>query len=219
MSHPHRELDGGLTHHVTAHALPKAVAYADPADRHHFRQILFELAAKVPLDIHAYALMGTHVHLLATVREAGLLARAMNLMLSRYTLDRNRAIGRQGPLWLDRYANVVVCEEEHVINSYLYIDANPWRAGLVDHPRDSDWTSYRALTEAGRDRLLTPHPVFLGLGADETRRQAVYARLMDHYLRVAERLVSRGRKPPGPDPLSGLRLVQYSSRDVDGGVL
>ncbi len=54
-----------------------------------------------------------------------------------------------------------------------YIELNPVRAALVDDPAHYRWTSYRANGLGQADARLTPHAVYLALGAtDATRRRA-----------------------------------------------
>jgi putative transposase len=54
------------------------------------------------------------------------------------------------------------------------IELNPVRAGLVTDPCDYRWSSYRATGLGQHDPLLTPHPWYLALGADDAKRRAAY---------------------------------------------
>lgn len=71
----------------------------------------------------------------------------------------------------------MVDSEAYVIACYRYIEMNPVRAGLVAHPRDYPWSSFRANAEGTRDPMLTPHPEYLALGATPEERWANYASL------------------------------------------
>jgi putative transposase len=100
--------------------------------------------------------------------------------------------------------------DDHAINTHLYIDANPWRARVVEHPRESDWTSYLALAEGLGSAFLTPHPVIAQLGKDSSERQAVYRRIMERYIKESPRFKMNGNGRQAADPLAGLRLSQYT---------
>jgi len=71
--------------------------------------------------------------------------------------------------------------EDHVISSadYLlacmrYIELNPVRACMVEDPAHYPWSSYRANGLGQADSRLTPHDLYLALGADAQERQAAY---------------------------------------------
>ena len=43
-----------------------------------------------------------------------------------------------------RFKSCLTKEDSYVISCYRYIELNPVRAGMVAHPADYRWTSYRA---------------------------------------------------------------------------
>ena len=53
----------------------------------------------------------------------------------------NRRHNRRGYFWGDRFKSVIVEKGETLINCLAYIDLNPLRAGLVDHPEEYRWNS------------------------------------------------------------------------------
>jgi putative transposase len=57
---------------------------------------------------------------------------------------------------------------------YRYIEANPLRARMVAEADDHAWSSYGANALGRRDVLLTPHDVYLSLGATPEDRQVAY---------------------------------------------
>jgi putative transposase len=59
---------------------------------------------------------------------------------------------------------------------------NPVRAGMVTHPGQYPWSSYRANAHGTVDALLTPHPLFLSLGEDAISRRSAYRGLFDQPL-------------------------------------
>jgi putative transposase len=153
-------------------------------------------------------MMDSHIHMLVTARKAGAVACFLRRVLSSHALALNRVMERRGPLWEDRYRSVLVTDEEHALHASLYIDANPWRARVVDHPADSGWTSYRGLIRGQQDAFLVPHPVLmeLGEGSDWRRR---YGQIMNEYLRRASRTSMPRTWDPNTDPLAGLRLCTW----------
>jgi len=58
-----------------------------------------------------------------------------------------------------------------------YIELNPVRAGMVGHPAEYRWSSYRHNALQGGDALIQAHGLYLGLGDDDLERRRNYAAL------------------------------------------
>jgi len=86
----------------------------------------------------------------------------------------DRAYERTGTLWQGRFRSCVVQSENYLLNCHRYIELNPVRAGLVGHPREYCWSSYRANAEGDALPVLTPHPEYLRLGSAPFERQGAY---------------------------------------------
>ena len=56
----------------------------------------------------------------------------------------NRQHGRRGTLWEERFRSVLLEDGEAVRFCAAYIDLNPVRAGLCEHPEEYRWCSYAA---------------------------------------------------------------------------
>ena len=208
MSHSLRPLEPHLTLHVTAHATGRRLCFPDDGARVMFKCHLLKLSRSLPVEIHAFALMDNHVHLLLTARKHGATAELMRSALAVHAVAMNRLGGHPGQLWRDRHHTVVVDSVSHALHACLYIDANPWRARLVEHPMESDWTSYRELAAGMDAAFLTPHPVLLDLGQGDDWRLR-YQEIMDEYLRRGARVCCPGRRISQTDPLAGLRLASW----------
>jgi REP-associated tyrosine transposase len=53
-----------------------------------------------------------------------------------------------------------------------YIELNPVRADMVDHPSEYPWSSYHHNAQGQPDALLTPHLEYKRLGKTDEARQA-----------------------------------------------
>ncbi len=124
--------------------------------------------------VHAFVLMTNHVHLLLTPETDDGLSRLMQLIGQRYVRAINRAHLRTGTLWEGRFRSTVATNEAYILACYRYIELNPVRAGMVDHPRAHAWSSYRANAEGVPLSLVTPHERYLALGPDDQARRAAY---------------------------------------------
>jgi putative transposase len=132
--------------------------------------------------VHAYCLMTNHVHLLLTPHESKACADLMKSLNQYYVQHVNRVYGRTGNLWEGRYRSGAAASERYVLVCYRYIELNPVRAGIVSHPGEYLWSSYRCNAERRPDSMLVPHASYLALGSDQTHRKDVYRTLVDDAL-------------------------------------
>jgi putative transposase len=101
----------------------------------------------------------------------------MKALGQRYVQYVNRTYRRSGSLWEGRFRSSLTQEERYLLACQRYIELNPVRAGMVEHPGEYRWSSYRANAQGEENPLLTPHETFLALGGDAESRQAVYREL------------------------------------------
>lgn len=120
--------------------------------------------------IHACVLMTNHVHLLITPESTGSAGDLMKRLGQRYVQYINRTYRRSGTLWEGRFRSCMTGEESYVLGCDRYVELNPVRAGIVEHPSEYRWSSYRANTQHEANVLIEPHETYQALGADlETR--------------------------------------------------
>jgi REP element-mobilizing transposase RayT len=70
------------------------------------------------------------------------LSEFMKGFMQRYTQWHNRTHKRRGHLWEDRFKSVIVEDGVAAKTMAAYIDLNPVRAGIVEHPEEYRWSSY-----------------------------------------------------------------------------
>jgi putative transposase len=98
----------------------------------------------------------------------------------------NRLHQRSGKVAEERFKTLRVEDDRSLQRVMFYSDSNPVRAGLVKHPRDYPWSSYRyyALGErSSYTELLSQPEWYRALGRTAKLRQRAYRRLADAYLR------------------------------------
>lgn len=133
-------------------------------------------------QIHAYALMTNHVHLLVTSNQSQGVGDMMKMLGQRYVQYVNRAYRRSGTLWEGRFRSCPIQEDTYLLSCMRYIELNPVRAGMVAHPGDYPWSSYRGNAQGEANELLTPHPLYLSLGHTDDARHTAYRELFRHEL-------------------------------------
>jgi putative transposase len=132
--------------------------------------------------IHAYVLMSNHVHILASPATEHAAGSMMKAVGERYVQYVNRHYARAGTLWQGRFRSCLVQDETYLLVCHRYIELNPVRAGMVEHPSLYPWSSHRCNADGHVDPLITPHPVFSQLGSDDFSRALSYRALFTEAL-------------------------------------
>lgn len=60
-----------------------------------------------------------------------------------------------------------------------YIELNPVRAGMVEHPSEYQWSNYRRNALGKEDAMVTFDKLYQGLGRNSKGREKVYRSLFD----------------------------------------
>lgn len=164
----------GVPLHVTQRGVNRGAIFVDDADREHYVQLMAEVADAGAVAIHAYALMGNHVHLLMSAGEAGAISTALRRLGQCYVQGFNRRHRRTGPLWEGRFKSCLVDSDSYVLAVYRYIELNPVRAAMVDVPQCYRWSSVHGNLASIVDTVLTPHSCFVALGTGAADRADAY---------------------------------------------
>ena len=106
----------------------------------------------------------------------------MKALGQRYVQYFNRVYRRSGTLWEGRFRSCLTQAETYLLACMRYIELNPVRAGMVAHPGDYRWSSYRVNAQGNGSTLIRAHGVYLALGGDAASRQEVYRELFRHEL-------------------------------------
>ena len=86
------------------------------------------------VQLHAYALMPDHVHLLFSTANEQTASKVMQQVGRRYVRYYNDRHERAGTLWEGRYRSTVIEPAQFLIPCYRYIELNACRAGLASDP-------------------------------------------------------------------------------------
>jgi putative transposase len=160
--------------HVTQRGINKGAIYIDADDRYYFRRLLRCAFSEHGIGLHAFVLMDNHFHLLLTPAAVGTLSRAMHWVGQSYVQAFNARHKRCGALWQGRFKSCLVQSERYLLTVMRYIELNPVRAAMVHAPEDYRWSSVHTHLARARDPLISPHPLYLAMGRDETERARAY---------------------------------------------
>lgn len=196
MPRPRRLVVPGQPLHVIQRGNNRAVTFNATLDYRIFKLLLRQESRRADCAIHAYVFMRNHVHLLLTPDDARGPARMMQAIGTRYVRYFNRRYARTGTLWEGRFRSTLVDSQRYLFACSRYIELNPVRAQIVDRPGLYAWSSFRHNATGEPDAILTPHPLYLALGARGAERRSAYRTMF------AEEL--------GPDALEAIRKATNS---------
>jgi putative transposase len=163
-----------LSVHVYPRGINRCAIARDDGDHEHVLSAIIRASRRYGVEINAFALMTTHYHLIATPTAEHSLARAMKAIGVSHTRYFNRKYGRIGTIWNERYGATLLDDQRYWYNCLRYVDLNPFRAGVVAAPEDWRWSSYRFHAFGETCGWLTPHPLYIQLGATAKARQEAY---------------------------------------------
>ncbi|SCC95758.1 conserved hypothetical protein [Thiomonas sp. X19] len=203
--------------HVPLHLIQRgnnrqACFFADE-DYRAYLDWLLDAAHKTDCRIHADVLMTNHVHLLLSSDHAAAPGLLMKTLGQRYVQYVNRTYRRTGTLWEGRFRSSLVQQDGYFLACQRYIELNPVRARMVEHPGDYRWSSYRSNAQGEEDALIQAHAVYTALGANTAERQAAYRDLFQFEL--APGLVDEIRAAlHGSHALGDVRFAQELQRTL-----
>jgi putative transposase len=172
----------GIALHVIQRGVNRAACFHGDSDYLVYLSHLRQLSAKHGCALHAYCLMTNHVHLLVTPGRTDSCTAMMRDLGQRYVPYFNERHGRTGTLWEGRFRSCIVESARYVLACYRYIELNPVRARMVDHPQTYPWSSHAVNSGSHADPSLMPHSEFIALAVEGEAQGVAYRRLFEEAL-------------------------------------
>ena len=85
-----------------------------------------------------------------------------------------------------RYKATLIDSDQYLLTCMRYIELNPVRANMVDHPGNYPWSSYRANAAGDENQLLTKHVIYNCLDRNCDARLSAYRQLFRGRLAKAD---------------------------------
>lgn len=105
------------------------------------------------IEIIAYCIMPTHLHLILKQLKKSGISIFMNNLLNSYTRYFNTKHKRKGPLWEGPFKSVLIKSDEQLLHLTRYIHLNPVTAYLVDKPEDWIASSYLEYLGEAKEKI------------------------------------------------------------------
>jgi REP element-mobilizing transposase RayT len=204
------------TWHIVGRGVRRLALCIRPEDFRKYLDLLARAAAKHGCDVHAYALMPNHYHLLLT-GETGPIGKCMhatNRPYSRWFNDRHELKGHTFEATYRRFAQR---STPWALRTSAYIHLNPVSARLSATAEGYPWSSAGAYLGRGTDLPgLAIDPILRALDPDPRKARAMYRDFLKSF--------TAGHIPGGPSAdqvwthhaKALLREVKASAPRVDG---
>jgi REP element-mobilizing transposase RayT len=131
-------------------------------------------------DIIAYCLMPNHYHLLVEAKCDDVASLAMQPFTVSYSKAVNKQQSRSGHLFQGPFHAKLVDQDSYLKWLSRYIHLNPVAAGLVRHPADWQFSSYRDYIGLRQGKL--PHPAIV---IEQFVSRQEYARFVEEDLPIS----------------------------------
>lgn len=133
----------GAWYHVMNRGINRENIFFSDAHRYAFLDILGKTKEIYGIEIHAYCLMSNHYHLIIHTPR-GNISQAMKYLNSRYAINVNVGMHRDGPLFKGRFKAILISADEYLIRLSRYIHLNPVKANITTDLSKFKWSSYPA---------------------------------------------------------------------------
>ena len=181
----------GAPVHAIQRGHNRSAVFFDDFDYLEYLSCLKQAADGCGCRIHAYVLMTNHVHLLLTPEHADSVGRLFQSLGRHYVRYINETYQRHGGLWEGRYKCNIIESQVYLLSCMRYIEMNPVRAGIVDHPARYRWSSYAANALGVHNAVLTAQAEYLALGRLPAERQSAYRGLFEGELDADQLILLR----------------------------
>ncbi len=155
MPRANRYILPGYVYHLTHRCHNREFLLRCRLDRVEYCSRLRDAVRKHHISLFAFCITCNHVHLLGMCDRINDISGFMKQLEGEFAEYYNVRKHRSGAFWNDRFHCTMVDGSDHLWNCLRYVDLNMVRAGVVAHPGEWTWCSYRELMgERERYRLL-----------------------------------------------------------------
>ncbi|GFO65392.1 transposase [Geomonas paludis] len=144
-----------------------------------------EAVDKFGFNLHAFALMTNHYHLIVETPESNL-SKIMHYLNSSYSTYTNIKRKRCGHLFQGRFKSIVVDTDTYLLELSRYVHLNPVRAHLVAKPSDYAHSSYRTYIGSEKATFVTTSTILGMLSSVPREARKKYGTFVDSVTEVEQ---------------------------------
>ena len=169
--------------HITWQCHNKSWLMKSDAAKRLYYNLLLKYKDRYGVQFYSYCFMSNHPHLTGRCGDKRLLSDLFRVVNSLFARTINKRAKRRGQVVMDRFKSPVIQSDLDHLQVMFYIDLNPKRAGMVQHPKEHHWTSFHYYAYGQGDPLLTPAPSYLNLGNTPRLRRLNYLLMVQKILK------------------------------------
>ena len=152
----------------------------------HFKlweEITLRYLKKYPtVTMSGYIWMSNHCHMTLETDKALDISKFMHDMAWRYAKEFNKMHHRKGHLFQQRFRCSVIDKDEYEKIAKRYIYRNQVRAGMVQHVKQTKWSSYHYYAYGKPDPLITPFRTFNSFGVTKKIRMLEFRKFVEEMM-------------------------------------
>jgi len=176
-----------VPHHIVQRGHNRDAVFSGEDDFRYYLDNLRKWKLELGVKVYSYCLMTNHVHLVLEPEEdTSTVSLLMKQLAARQTRWVNKQMGRSGSLWEGRFKCSPIQEESYLLQCCRYVERNPVKASMVNHPGQYPWSSYRARIGKESTGWLDYELTYLALGKSFAERQARYEKFVDVHADASE---------------------------------
>lgn len=170
-------LEPGKYYHVYNEARNGYPLFEDE-DAFRFFLKLYQTHVCPVAETFAYCLLRDHLHLLIRIRDnaTGSLYKPFALLFNGYTKGYNRHTGREGRVFRFKLKRIEIRNMPYFKEMIRYVNQNPWRHGVTEHPANYRFSSFRATVTTGPS-MIAKEKVVDYFGSHENMTASLHTRV------------------------------------------
>ena len=162
-----RETGVGYTYHVSTRCVDQTYLLHKDELKKIVLNVVEKAKKKYDFYCFGFTIMDNHVHMIIQTPDKDNISIIMQVINKNIATQGNKALERTGHFWGARFHSTLIESEEQLINTLVYLNLNPVKAGLVYDPKDWEWSSYNtyinnSLQDDIQDDITDFPPCFTG---------------------------------------------------------
>ena len=156
-----RETGVGYTYHVTTRCVDQTYLLNKDELKKIVLNVIEKAKKKYNFYCFGFTIMDNHVHMIIQTPDQDNISIIMQVINKNIATQGNKFLERTGHFWGARFHSILIESEEQLINTLVYLNLNPVKAGLVYDPKDWAWSSYNIyVNNPTKDSITDIHPFF-----------------------------------------------------------
>ena len=173
-----RETGVGYTYHVSTRCVDQTYLLHKDELKKIVLNVIEKAKEKYDFYCFGFTIMDNHVHMIIQTPDEDNISIIMQVINKNIATKGNKALNRTGHFWGARFHSTLIKSEDQLINTLVYLDLNPVKAGLVYDPKDWKWSSYNTYVNNPTQDAITDIHSFITDQDDIQKAQEYYKNLV-----------------------------------------